>query len=508
MLSMRHLAYISIVFTMTLIIAPSIIGVIILLQIAREITIIQMMNALRSVLNSLIVAGLVTIIDVLVSVPLAWRIARKNDKVSKFLDFILDSPLFVPTAALGFSVLSFWSSGYYSLHLVNPGFWLIVLLHFTFTHPYIVRTLIGVIRSTDFSVEVAAKSLGVKGATLARTIYLPMLKTGIIAGALIAFARSVSETGATYVVAGSFETGPVFIKNRLSTDPGSAAFAAVSLLIVSILIFFTISRISRRRFLPLHPKTKIEEIVGLKTIYSVNLTSLIFFGFIILIPSFYLVAYLSPGATCDWYSLISSILLSTLIAGLASIIDILFGIPLAYYLAREDSTFRDIVEALVLIPLVVPTVSLGTSLGYFWGSLGLNPVMAIAFAHLSFTFPIFVESYAAAIKSINPELELVAQSLGADTISTYKEITFQLTKSAIASSTVLVFTRSFGETGATTAVAESMNAEVYTVPLLLVSWIKEAQAGLIPFSTVALAASVTLLIGLVMMAVIKKFGGG
>ena len=53
-----------------------------------------------------------------------------------------------------------------------------------------------------------------------------------------------------------------------------------------------------------------------------------------------------------------------------------------------------------------------------------------------------------------------------------------------------------------------MNAEVYTVPLLLVSWIKKAQAGLIPFSTVALAASVTLLIGLVMMAVIKKFGGG
>ncbi|MHA1676650.1 MAG: ABC transporter permease [Candidatus Njordarchaeales archaeon] len=507
MFSMRHWAYITIIFTIALIVVPSLIGVVILLQLAQEITTSQIINALSSVMNSLVVASLVTIINILVSIPFAWRIARKNDSLSKFLDFILDAPLFVPTAALGFSVLSFWSSGYYSLNLISPGFWLVVLLHFTFTHPYIVRTLIGVIRSTDLSVEVAAKSFGIKRAVLSRTIYLPMLKAGIIAGALISFARSISETGATYVVAGPFETGPVFIKNRLSVDPGSAAFAAVSLLLASIFIFSIIRRISRRRFLPLHPETKIEKMIGLKMAFSINIISLLFFAVMILIPSFYLVAYLSPGATCDWASLTNSLLLSTIIALAVSIIDLFFGIPLAYYLARADSLLRDLVEALVIVPLIVPTVSLGTSLGYFWGSFGLNPVIAIAFAHLSFTFPIFVMSYTAAIESIDPELELVAQSLGADTIKTYREITLQLTKSAIASSAVLVFTRSFGETGATISVAEAMAAEIYTLPLLLVSWIKKAQAGLIPFSTVAIASFITLIIGLLMMAVIKMAGG-
>ncbi len=130
---------------------------------------------------------------------------------------MIDIPLIMPTVALGYSVLLFWGGGL-QVPLIGPipqGWILVFLLHLTFTYPYIVRTMVGVMRDANLSYEVAARTLGASSFTAARTVSLPLVKPGIIAAMALAFARSLSETGATMVVSGSFETGPIFIKNAL-----------------------------------------------------------------------------------------------------------------------------------------------------------------------------------------------------------------------------------------------------------------------------------------------------
>ena len=56
-----------------------------------------------AIVNSFAIAGIVTLIDILVGLPMAWLLVRKDFRGKKLLDTLIDMPLAVPTAALGFS---------------------------------------------------------------------------------------------------------------------------------------------------------------------------------------------------------------------------------------------------------------------------------------------------------------------------------------------------------------------------------------------------------------------
>ena len=70
--------------------------------------------------------------------------------------------------------------------------------------------------------ELAARTLGASAFTAVRTVTIPILRSGILAAFLLALARSLSETGATIVVAGAFENGTVFISNARGSGLTSA----------------------------------------------------------------------------------------------------------------------------------------------------------------------------------------------------------------------------------------------------------------------------------------------
>lgn len=170
-----------------------------------------------AILQSFIMAFIVSVLDLIAALPLAWFIARSRSRVAHFVDALVDIPFLMPTAALGYLILLFWSSerGLSSLFgadlLIPPGFSLVLLLHFAFSYPVIVRVMVGELLSYREVYEVAARTLGARPWTAIRTITLPLLKPGIIASFLLAFARSLSETEATVRVAGLWENGPVFL---------------------------------------------------------------------------------------------------------------------------------------------------------------------------------------------------------------------------------------------------------------------------------------------------------
>nr|MDO8100760.1 ABC transporter permease subunit [Candidatus Njordarchaeota archaeon] len=499
---------VAVVFFFGLILLPPILGIL-----AQGGTIGTILNnpdllsrANSAIVNSFTIAFTVSMIDVILGLPMAWFIVRGNrPKLLGLLDTMVNIPFILPTSALGYSLLVFWNGPggldfIFGASIISPGWLLVGMLHFSFSYPVVVRVMVGEIMEYDVTYEVAARTLGSPPFTVARTVSLPILKSGMIASFLLAFSRSLSETGATLIVAGAFsiqtgsippfENGPVFIQLNKSL-PGQLGVSALvyvsALLIVFSLLIFTAVRV-------LAPRIKFP----IKRVWSNSerklsrersrklrdLTSTIIFILIIALPSLY-VAIPSFEAVGNgtlamaiqgqgiWSNYWSSILNSFSIAAVVTLLVILSGLPVAVLIARRKAgrLGSSILDSLVNIPIIIPSVALGVTLPFFWWAVGVTPggdFGLVVLAHLCITYPYFVRSAIAAIENINPELENAARTLGGHPFTSFRRVTLPLMKYSVMAGSIIVFTRSLAETGATVALATQLK----TAPVLVVDWVK------------------------------------
>jgi len=484
---------VAIVFFILIVITPAIAGIVVQLfslpSLALSPDVAKRMEA--AVLWSFVIGLVVSTLDVLGGIPLAWLIVRSHRHWTTILDSLADIPFIVPTVALGFSILEFWSSPvgiaqlFGSTSLVSPGLILIMLLHFAFSFPVIVRVMVGEFLNYRESYEVAARTLGASAFTAVRTVTIPILRPAILAAFLLALARSLSETGATIVVAGAFENGTVFINNARVSGLTSAVVIASSIMIISSLVVFGLIKIitPRIRVLPLRVWPNLERKLSTSPVVATrNTVTLIGFLVFVLLPCLFLafpaVEAVAGGTAIEafegvgpWKAFWSSMLLSYEIAILATIVNIVSGLPVAILIARKrfGTRMAKIVDALVDLPIIVPSLALGVSLNFFWRTMGTLPEFwVILLAHTTITYSYFIRTMAASIQGIAPELEDAAKTLGAQPLRVFRKITLPLTKYSLLSGAILVFTRSVDETGATSAVAVNLK----TAPILLVSWIR------------------------------------
>ena len=126
----------------------------------------------NAILSSFEIAAIVTLIDFLVGLPMAWILVRKQFRGKQLLDTMIDMPLAVPTAALGFSAAIFWAVTPASFN--SPGFslitspmLLIILLHIVFSYPYMVRSLAAILEQIDTTYETAGQTMGASKFTAA-----------------------------------------------------------------------------------------------------------------------------------------------------------------------------------------------------------------------------------------------------------------------------------------------------------------------------------------------------
>ncbi len=445
----------------------------------------------KAVSWSFIIGLTVSSLDLLAGVPLAWLIVRRRGNWATVLDSLADIPFVVPTVALGFSILEFWSSPngiaqlFGSSTLVPPGVVLIMLLHFAFSFPVIVRVMVGEFLNYRETYEVAARTLGASSFTAVRTVTFPILRSGLLAAFLLALARSLSETGATIVVAGIFENGTVFINNARNAGLSSAVVIASSILILSSLVVFAMIKIAapRVRVAPLkvwpdfERKLSKSPVVKTRDILSVSV-----FTVFVILPCLFIalpaMLALGSGTATEaiagigpWKAFWTSMTLSYVIAVLVTVVNIVAGLPVAILIARNrfGTRLTKTIDALVDLPIIVPSLALGVSLSYFWSKMGALPEFwVIVLAHTTITYSYFVRTMTASIQEVQPELEDAAKTLGAQPLRIFRKITLPLTKYALLSGAILVFTRSVDETGATSAVSKTLR----TAPILLVSWIK------------------------------------
>jgi thiamine transport system permease protein len=494
-----------------LILLPPILGIIIkwntMQQVLNQPQL--MARALSAIENSFTVALFVSALDVVTGIPMAWLITRGKSKWLNVLDTFSDIPFIVPTAALGYSLLLFWNdpSGISSLFanpLVSPGWLLVILLHFTFSYPVVVRVVVGALLDYKMEYEQASRTLGAPPFTASRTVTLSILKPSLIAAFILAFSRSISETGATMMVAGVFENGPVFIQNMKNdfnakppivdqnTYEGSLAFASFILIAVAIIIFATIRILGPRLKFPAKRiwPTFERKLSYSKASTSRNTITLLIFFAIVLIPSLFVALPAFEAIFTDtlpkslsgagvWGEYWQSLILSYLLGAVVTVLNVIIGLPMAIIVARRrfGTSSSAILDVLVNVPLIVPSIALGVSLKFFWNNFAFIPeIWLLIFAHLAITYPYFVRSMSAAVERISVDLEEASRTLGAKPLEVFRTIILPLTKYSILSGAVMVFTRSISETGATAAVATTLR----TAPLVLVDWVPRLGKQKIP----------------------------
>jgi molybdate transport system permease protein len=201
--------------------------------------------------------------------------------------------------------------------------------------------------------------------------------------------------------------------------------------------------------------------------------------------------------------------LSIRVAVVATLLNALLGIPLAYLLARRAFRGRALVDLLVTLPLVLPPTVTGYYLIVLLGRRGWlgAPVYASTGWSVAFTWyaaviaatvmalPLLVRTARAAIESVDRELEKAAFTLGRSEWRTALEVTLPLAKNGIIAGLVLAFARALGEFGATLMLAGNIPGKTTTVPLAIYTAVQTGEMG----EAVLLVVALTILSCIVLM---------
>ncbi|PWJ86395.1 putative spermidine/putrescine transport system permease protein [Pseudaminobacter salicylatoxidans] len=181
---------------------------------------------------SIILAMGSTVISLVLGVAAAYALFKRMLPGTEALTSFLMAPLIFPSVVIGVALLQ-----YFSLIGWRGSFASLLLAHVVITVPYIVRSALASLSGIDMSVEEAARVLGANGFTAFRLVTLPLIKPGLVAGALFAFVTSMENVPVTIFIASAKQTTlPILIFSsvEMGVDP---SIAAVSTLLIVATVF-------------------------------------------------------------------------------------------------------------------------------------------------------------------------------------------------------------------------------------------------------------------------------
>ncbi|WP_082801308.1 ABC transporter permease [Herbidospora cretacea] len=205
----------------------------------------QVIEALRL---SLVTASVATVVCLVLGVPLAWLLARTDFPGRRLLRALVTVPLVLPPVVGGVALLLVFgrrglvgqwleSAFGFSLPFTTAG---VVVAEAFVAMPFLVIAVEGALRAADPRYEEAAATLGASRFTVFRRVTLPLVAPGVLAGAVLCWARALGEFGATITFAGNFpgrtQTMPLAVYLALETEPEAAIVLSLVLLAVSVVI--------------------------------------------------------------------------------------------------------------------------------------------------------------------------------------------------------------------------------------------------------------------------------
>src|SRR4051812_15173459 len=179
-----------------------------------------------------------------------------------------------------------------------------------------------------------------------------------------------------------------------------------------------------------------------------------------------------------WFTLVVSVL--------ATVCILPPGVLVAWLLARKHWPGKTLIETLISLPLVLPPVATGLLLLKIFGRagplgsfleerFGIEIVFtwkAVLIALAVMSFPLFVRTARVAFAEVNPRLEQVARTLGANAFRVFFTITLPLALRGVLAGAVLAFARALGEFGATILFAGAIPGKTATISVSIFNLIQ------------------------------------
>ena len=177
----------------------------------------------------------------------------------------------------------------------------------------------------------------------------------------------------------------------------------------------------------------------------------------------------------------SAFKLSFLVVSCATIIVGVVGLALAFLLAKREFRGKELLDAILTMPLVLPPTVTGYYLIVLLGRNGLIGNFIYELTGFTFVFtwqgaviaavivslPLMIRASRASIESVNPNYEIASYTLGKSELETFFRITLPLARRGIIAGLILSFARALGEFGATLMIAGNIPGKTQTMPLAI-----------------------------------------
>lgn len=177
------------------------------------------------------------------------------------------------------------------------------------------------------------------------------------------------------------------------------------------------------------------------------------------------------------------------VAGWATAINLLLGVGVGYALARWRFPGREVVDAALTLPMVMPPTVLGYYLLVVIGTqgvlgawllehFGLRLIFTVPAAIIAATivsFPLVFKAARAAFETVDPQLEDAARTLGINEWAVFFRVSLPLAWRGILAGLLLSFARALGEFGATLMVAGSIAGKTQTLSIAVYEAVQAGQ---------------------------------
>ena len=203
---------------------------------------------------TLFTATAATLIGLALGLPLAYALARTQFWGRHVVTGLLDLPIVLPHPVAGLALLLFLGRqtaigrvlAFWGIEVVNhiPG---IIAAMLFVSVPLIVHAARDAFRAVDPQLERVARSLGDNGWQAFRRITLPLAGRGVLTGAIMAWARSVSEFGAIVILTYNPKVASVYLYDRFTLSGLPAAIPAAAILLLVSLAVLGVVRFIRPR---------------------------------------------------------------------------------------------------------------------------------------------------------------------------------------------------------------------------------------------------------------------
>jgi molybdate transport system permease protein len=205
---------------------------------------------------SLLTSVLTLLITLALGTPLAYVLARWRFPGKRVLDTLIDLPLVLPPVVAGVALLmAFGRRGVFGEALDGAGIELafttkaVVIAQVFVSAPYYIRSAKAGFQTVDVTLEQMAYTLGVSRLATFRRVTVPLALPALVGGAVLCWARALSEFGATMMFAGSFrgrtQTMPLAILSAMESDLYAALAISVILLAASFAVLLAFRLLAR-----------------------------------------------------------------------------------------------------------------------------------------------------------------------------------------------------------------------------------------------------------------------